>query len=253
MESLEKLCQMRLIRHLLMLLQEKKRRLGCWVIGLSEWVTRMELGELRRWLELLPPPLLHDLLQGGLEALLDARNRDLLLCLVTLGLGEKTTKFQIPSCLNMDEGSRLYLLGLLENVPSLQVFLCCCYRGGALYVSDKETKLLSRAVENMSKLRHLEVRGVVNSALVQAVAKGCHSLRVLDLSESSFNDAMARVLTGQSQIQVRGPLVREVNIKGGEAAFKNSLVLLDLRRTRLSFSGATQLKGAFPHLTSLLL
>merc|ERR1711990_1130741 len=151
------------------------------------------------------------------------------------------------------QGSRFYLLGLLEKVPGLQVVLCCCYRGGALYVSDKETELLSRAVQNMSKLRHLEVRGVANNALVQAVAKGCPRLRVLDLSESAFDDAMSRVLTGQSQIQVRGPLVREVNIKGGQAACKDSLVLLDLRKTRLSFSGATQLRGAFPYLTSLLL
>merc|ERR1711981_1058540 len=230
-------CQMRLIRHLLKILQEKKKQLGCWVIGLSEWVTRMELGELERWLELLPPPVLHDLLQEGLEALLDARNRDLLLCLVTLGLGEKTTKLRLPPCLRMDEGSRFYLLGLLEKVPGLQVLLCCCYRGGALYVSDKEIELLSGAVQNMSKLRHLEVRGVANSGLVQAVAKGCPSLRVLDCSESAFDDRMARILTGQSQIQVRGPLIREVAVKGGEAACKASLVLLDLRRTKITFSG----------------
>jgi len=253
METLEKLCQMRLITYLLRILQEKKRQLGCWVIGLSEWVTRMELGELRRWLELLPPPVLHDLLQEGLEALLDARNRDLLLCLVTLGLGEKTTKLHLPPCLRMDEGSRFYLLGLLENVPRLQVLLCCCYRGGTLYVSDKEIELLSVAVQNMRKLQHLEVRGVANNALVQAVAKGCPSLRVLDFSESAFDDKMARILTGQSQIQVRGPLVREVNIKGGQAACKESLVLLDLRRTQLSFSGASQLRGAFPCMTTLLL
>merc|ERR1719397_1121325 len=90
----------------------------------------------------------------------------------------------------------------------------------------------------MRKLQHLEVRGVANNALVQAVAKGCPSLRVLDFSESAFDDKMARILTGQSQIQVRGPLVREVNIKGGQAVrSKESLVLLDLRRTQLSFSG----------------
>ena len=70
--------------------------------------------------------------------------------------------------------------------------------------------------------------------------------RVLDCSESAFDDKMARILTGQSQIQVksqlsiiiqmihsdenqnqkysvfqvRGPLIREVAVKGGEAVYQ---------------------------------
>jgi len=241
-----------MIGYLLEVLQEKKRQLGCWVIGLSEWVERMELGEIRRWLELLPPSLLHDLLQVGLEALQDARNRDLLLCLVTLSFGEKSKKLRLPPCLRMDEGSRFYLLGLLEKASDLQVLLCCCYRGGPLYVSEKEIELLSQSLQNMNKLQHLEVRGVVNTQLVQAVARSCSSLRVLDFSESAFDDQMAHILSGEEQLQVRGPLVRHVKVKGGQAAFKDSLVLLDLRRTKLTLSGAGHLKATFPRLTKLL-
>ena len=43
------------------------------------------------------------MMQEGLLELQEARYRDLLMCVVTLGLGERSRKLEIPACLNKDE------------------------------------------------------------------------------------------------------------------------------------------------------
>ena len=45
------------------------------------------------------------LLQEGLLELQEARYRDLLLCVVTLGLGGRSRKLELPACLSKDEVS----------------------------------------------------------------------------------------------------------------------------------------------------
>ena len=187
MNSLKRQCQQVLLSVLLSKLQSRKRSLG-WKVSLSDWVLRMGLEEIRDWLEeSVTVTVIQDLLQvesvpapipshshnpalvqtpaptlalrsgpqEGLQDLYDAQHRDLLLCVITLTLGSKTTRLEIPHCLLMDEviqssyllipwylcvqASRLYLLEVAASAPSLQVLLCTCYREGCRieYISQK--------------------------------------------------------------------------------------------------------------------
>ena len=140
MRSLRQTCEYFIVQLITSQLKARKGSLG-WVVSFNDWVDQMKLDSLRLWLFILPVGMVQSIMETAMMHFNQARDRDLLLCILTISINSRTTRFCLPQTLKMDEGSRLYVLQLLkkqEYVASLQTFCCDCYREGSVfYMSDQ--------------------------------------------------------------------------------------------------------------------
>ena len=84
--------------------------------------------------------------------------------------------------------------------------------------------------------------------LVYSLSSSCPILRVLDLSESPFDEEMAELLCGWKIIIRKGDLykIKAVNNETRKPPlFQQSLVLLDLRNTKIGIHGLSTLQHCF--------
>ena len=91
--------------------------------------------------------------------------------------------------------------------------------------------------------------------LVYSLSSSCPILKVLDLSNSTFDESMAELLCGWKIIIRRGDLYKIIavnNEKRKPPLFQQSLVLLDLRNTKIGIQGLSTLKKCFNDLLRIL-
>merc|ERR1712079_19312 len=180
-------------------------------------------------------------METTISQLTQARDRDLLLCILTISLTSSTTKFLVPSCMSLDEASRLYVLELLcreTTWDNLHTFCCECYKPGSIhYMTQQEELLLCRVVQRMPRLRFLSLQVVASQELVAAISSSCQHLKILDLSNSRLDDTMVDILVGEASILKKGDLVKVVKVKERDPLILSELKLLDVRGTKIGFSG----------------
>ena len=89
---------------------------------------------------------------------------------------------------------------------------------------------------------------LISALSVSVLVKGCPQLRVLDLSNSCFDDDMAGLLCGCLRLIKKGDLVKIVQCKetNNQPLFRNLLAILDLRNTKVGFRGLATVKDSFP-------
>ena len=141
MKSLKQTCESFVVHLLTRHLQMRKKMIGKWMVSFSEWVELMKLDSLKVWLCSLPVGTVQSIMETAMSQLKQARDRDLLLCILTISLNPRMTKFVLPQALAMDEASRLYVLDLLGQPAScdwLHTFCCPCYQEGRVrYMAEQ--------------------------------------------------------------------------------------------------------------------
>jgi len=211
------------------------------MISFADWMMEMKLDTLKLWFSSLPSVMVQSIMETTMSQLTQARDRDLLLCILTISLTPSTTKFLVPSCMSLDETSRLYVLELLcteTTWESLHTFCCECYKPGSIhYMSQQEESLLCSAVRRMPRLRYLSLQVVASQDLVEAISNSCPRLQILDLSNSRLDDTMVDILVGEARILKKGDLVKVVKVKGKAPLILSELRLIDVRWTKIGFSG----------------
>ena len=128
-------------------LQARKQAHSKWMVSFNDWVKVMGLDSFSVWISGLPTELIQSTMDRALTKLKEARYRDLLLCILTLCLNEKSIyKLSIPWELSGDQSSRMYALELLtktDNGQNLQSLSCDCYKHGKVfYLEVKVSRIL---------------------------------------------------------------------------------------------------------------
>ena len=95
--------------------------------------------------------------------------------------------------------------------------------------------------------KHLKI---FENISVSQLVLSCPKLQVLDLSNSSLDDEMAEILSCIVRLVRRGDLVKIVVCRDDDdhfqnPVFKNNLILLDLRNTKVRFRGFSALQDCF--------
>ena len=65
----------------------------------------------------------------------------------------------------------------------------------------------------------------------------CRDLQVLDLSNSKLDDTMVEILMGEAKVVKKGDLVKVVKAKYKDPLVFPELRLLDIRNTKVGFTG----------------
>ena len=85
-------------------------------------------------------------------------------------------------------------------------------------------------------------------SLVYSLSSSCPILKVLDLSKSPFDGEMAELLCGWKMIIRKGDLYKMVAVNNETRKpplFQQSLVLLDLRNTKIGIQGLSKIQHCF--------
>ena len=84
--------------------------------------------------------------------------------------------------------------------------------------------------------------------LVYDLSSSCPHLRVLDLRNSPFDDCMADLLCGRKKIIRKGDLYKITAVKKERCQpplFQQTLVILDLRNSKIGIQGLSTLQNCF--------
>ncbi len=242
---------------LLHVVEQRRRRVGGWIMYSEDLYRLMDLASLAAWLrDQLPTTLVQSLSAEATRRLSDAHGRDLVVHCLSITLGPETKVAVVPECLRGDESCRIMLLRLLLNIgldnPIEELEVSCYCSGNYFYVSDSERKLLASVLETLSRLRRLVLRSAADRNCAQALSEHCPRLRVLDLSQSpDMTDESLLFLMGTLRVMVKGPLVKVITQKKPCCVFKQTLAWLSLRQTRTTRTGEERIKAFFPNLKVL--
>ena len=137
--------------------------------GHSRYILLIQLNVIIHWLSTLPINSLESLLVSGASTLNGARDRDILLGLMTSCLRLGLRRIIVPSCLVLDECSRLYILELMmkaEVARKLETVVFECYTNNMVrYMSDTERELVCRVVRALDNVRLLSLQAVASNDL----------------------------------------------------------------------------------------
>ena len=145
MLTLKQTCELCIMRMMIKHLQMRKKMIEVWMISFADWVIEMKLDTLKLWFSSLPSVMVQSIMETTMSQLTQARDRDLLLCILTISLTPSTTKFLVPSCMSLDETSRLYVLELLcreTTWESLHTFCCESYKPGSIHYMSQQVRLI---------------------------------------------------------------------------------------------------------------
>ncbi len=237
-----------------------------WLLSHEEWAEAMRLRELAKTLRVsLPAVLVQEVLREGLKLTSEGKHRDLQPCFFELmmqGSGEKDDKrgseveaVTLPLSLRMDEVTRLFFLRTMVSMKmnNLKALDVRCYEGsGVFYMGEEEPPLLASILKRCNNLIFLGLRAGTSAIALQAIAEGCPHLKVLDLSDAKLDDDCMEVLMGKRRlVRKNSNLSVWLTQRKPNCAFRDSLTVLDLRRTKISSSALDKLRTYFHNLQQL--
>ena len=135
------MCENFVVQMLMSHLQMRKKLIGKWIVSLSDWIVLMNLETLKPWISCLPVTIVNSIIESAMSQIRHARDRDLVLCILTISMNPRMSKFNLSKDLTYDETSRLYLLKLLTDPLSttgLNTLSFNCYsQEKVFYISDQ--------------------------------------------------------------------------------------------------------------------
>ena len=111
-----------------------------------------------------------------------------------------------------------------------------------------EREMVSLVILNLKNVicqeKPIDICSKLPLFLVSALNESCPKLKILDMSNSKFDDCIADLLCGVKEIIKKGNLIKILKVRQDKhSLFKDNLILLDLRFCKQCYQGLSTLQS----------